>query len=251
MPTMKTRAVPPESAGAPAAADVGPIAGGAAGEDAAGRGPAAPVAPVALIGDIVGSRRAADRQGLHDSLARVLAAVNEQVPVTDASVITVGDEFQGVHPTLGAALESSFRIRLALHPEADVRFGLGRGAVRTLDAGRGIHDGPAYWAARAAIERSKERAGQPQTRTARTAYSAPDEPADLVAAVQAALDCLDFMVGSLSSTSTEILEGLMNGHSQHDIADRVGISPSAVSQRVRRHGIGLAAETMTALGALP
>ena len=32
----------------------------------------------------------------------------------------------------------------------------------------------------------------------------------------------------------------MHGHAQHDVADRVGISPSAVSQRVRRDGIGVA-----------
>ena len=79
--------------------------------------------------------------------------------------------------------------------------------------------------------RSAQRA---QTRTSRTAYVAPDEAPATVAAVRAALDCLDFMVGSMSTTSREILGGLMHGHAQHDVADRVGISPSAVSQRVRR-----------------
>ena len=207
--------------------------------------------PVALIGDIVRSRTHRDRQALHDALERALARANAAVPVDDPAVITLGDEFQGVYPTLGAALRASFLVRADLHPLADVRFGLGRGAVSTLDAVRGIHDGPAYWAARDAIVLAKERAERAQTRSSRTAYVGPDELPAQVAAVQAALDCLDFMVGSLSTTSREILGGLMDGQAQHDLADRVGISPSAVSQRVRRDGIGVALEAMATLGDLP
>src|SRR5689334_18545305 len=196
--------------------------------------------PVALIGDIVESRTHRDRQGLHHTVEAALARANADVPVDDPAVITLGDEFQGVYPTLGDALRASFLIRAELHGTADVRFGVGRGAVSTLDPVRGIHDGPAYWAARDAIELAKEKAGRAQTRTSRTAYLAPDEPPEQVAAVQAALDCLDFMVGSLSTTSRQILGGLMQGRAQHDLAAAVGISPSAVSQRVRRDGIGVA-----------
>ncbi|GAB3880343.1 SatD family protein [Terrabacter terrigena] len=207
--------------------------------------------PVALIGDIVESRTHRDRQALHDAVEVALARANADVPVDDPAVITLGDEFQGVYPTLGAALRASFLIRAELHGTADVRFGAGRGVVSTLDPVRGIHDGPAYWAARDAIVLAEEKAGRAQTRTSRTAYLAPDEPPALVAAVQAALDCLDFMVGSLSTTSRQILGGLMHGRAQHDLAAAVGISPSAVSQRVRRDGIGVALEAMTTLGDLP
>ncbi|WP_256793803.1 SatD family protein [Terrabacter sp. Ter38] len=207
--------------------------------------------PVALIGDIVESRTHRERQALHDAFEAAVARANAEVPIDDPAVITVGDEFQGVYPTLGAALRASFVVRSELFPRADVRFGLGRGAVTTLDPVRGIHDGPAYWAAREAITAAEDRAQHAQTRTSRTAYVAPDEPAETVAALRAALDCLDFMVGSMSTTSREILGGLMHGHAQHDVADRVGISPSAVSQRVRRDGIGVALEAMTTLGGLP
>jgi hypothetical protein len=206
---------------------------------------------VALIGDIVESRTHRDRQALHDAVEAALQRANTDVPVDDPAVITLGDEFQGVYPTLGDALRASFLIRAELHGTADVRFGVGRGAVSTLDPVRGIHDGPAYWAARDAIVLAEEKAGRAQTRTSRTAYLAPDEPPEQVAAVQAALDCLDFMVGSLSTTSRRILGGLMQGHAQHDLAAAVGISPSAVSQRVRRDGIGVALEAMTTLGGLP
>src|SRR6476469_10898487 len=114
--------------------------------------------PVALIGDIVKSRARTDRQALHDELSGALAEANSIVESEDALIITVGDEFQGVYATLGQALHASFVIRAALHPRTDVRFGLGRGAVTTLDPERGIHDGPAYSAARDAITTTKERA---------------------------------------------------------------------------------------------
>jgi hypothetical protein len=207
--------------------------------------------PVALIGDVVESRTRRDRQALHDEVEAALVATTTDVPALDPPVVTVGDEFQGVYATLGAALTASFQIRASLHPGADVRFGLGRGSVTTLDPVRGIHDGPAYWAARDAITAAEQRARKGQTRTSRTAYVSAADPPGVVAAVQSALDCLDFMVGSMSTTSRAILGGLMQGLSQHEIARRQAISPSAVSQRVRRDGIGVALEAMTALGGLP
>ncbi len=209
-----------------------------------------PASSVALIGDVVRSRTRVDRQALHDELSRALADTNAAVEADDDLVITLGDEFQGVYSTLGRALTASFLVRAALHPRTDVRFGIGRGSVTTLDPVRGIHDGPAYWAARDAITAAEQRALKAQTRTSRTAYAGPDAPGT-VGAVQAALDCLDFMVGSMSTTSREILGGLMRGHTQQDLADQAGISASAVSQRVRRDGLGVAVEAMQRLGELP
>ena len=205
---------------------------------------------VALIGDIVRSRVSDDRQALHDELERILGVVNADGPVHDPAVITLGDEFQAVYETLGHALRASFRIRMLLHP-VDVRFGLGRGAITTLDTGRGIHDGPAYWNAREAIESAKARASKPQTRTARTAYVSPDDAPGHAAAIQAALDCLDFMIGSMSDTSRTILGGLMEGRSQQAIATSLDISPSAVSQQVRGNGLGVTLEALRRLEGLP
>ncbi len=216
-----------------------------------------------LIGDIVDSRLHPDRQRLHDALERAISDANAALTPLDPLVITLGDEFQGVFATIGDALAASFRVRSRLHPLADVRFGVGRGDVSTLDPERGIHDGPGYWAARDAIVEVEERATRPRSRTARTGYSpgaAPLHAADAasdaspdttLAALRVALDCLDFMVGSMSTTTRDILGGLMDGQSQHDVAARLGVSASAVSQRVRRDGVGVALDAMAALGRLP
>jgi len=210
------------------------------------RGPAR----IALLGDIVESRRTADRQKLHADIVAVLERVNAQHPVVDPAVITLGDEFQGVYATLGEALTAAFHIRAGLRPH-DVRFGLGRGDIQTLDPARGIHDGPAYWAARDAIVEAETMAGRAALRVTRTIFRSPDDPVALVTAVNAALLALDQVLGSLSVVSWRILAGRLDGLTQKQIAEREGITPSAVSQRVRGDGIGMGMETMRMLGELP
>lgn len=207
-------------------------------------------ARVALLGDIVESRRTSDRQGLHADIIAVLDRVNAQHPVVDPAVITLGDEFQGVYATLGDALTAAFHIRAGLRPH-DVRFGLGRGAIQVLDRERGIHDGPAYWAARDAIEEAAALAGKAALRTTRTVYHSPDDFPGYGGAVSAALLSLDHILGSLSAVSWKILAGRLAGLSQKEIAEREGITPSAVSQRVRGDGIGVAMEAMRMMGQLP
>lgn len=209
---------------------------------------------VAVIGDLVGSRRSADRQRLHDVFTAQLDQVRTRVPAISPLQITVGDECQGVFATLGDALRATILLQVSMRAAgADLRFGIGRGEIHTLDAARGIVDGSAYWNARAAIEATEKRAQSARTRTARvTVHVDPDDPdAPTASAVQAALDCLDFMVGSLSDSSLLILEGLMDDRTQDDIAAEVGISPSAVSQRVLNHGLGVITSVAERLGEQP
>jgi FixJ family two-component response regulator len=49
----------------------------------------------------------------------------------------------------------------------------------------------------------------------------------------------DVLVTGLSERSMSVLDGLMRGRRQQDIADDLGISPSAVSQRVRAEGLAV------------
>ncbi|GAA4406401.1 SatD family protein [Fodinibacter luteus] len=207
-----------------------------------------------LIGDVVGSRGSADRHALHRALEDGLAGVDAAVPAIAGLRVTVGDEFQASYASLGDALEAALRVRLALLPEVDTRIGVGRGPVTTLDAERGIEDGPGWWAARDAIEAAEEAADRPATRHLRTTYRvAPDAGGASAAgassedAINAALLCRDHLVGSMSERSIRLLRGLMEPHTtQGELAAREGISASAVSQRVRADGIGavLAAQAL-------
>ena len=91
-----------------------------------------------LIGDVVGSRRATDRPGLHRVLASALRHATGGA--IDPPAFTVGDEFQGSYPTVGAAIDAALGLRLAVGPQVDVRFGIGWGgspsSTPTLESGR-------------------------------------------------------------------------------------------------------------------
>ncbi|MGH3558374.1 MAG: SatD family protein, partial [Mycobacterium sp.] len=184
-----------------------------------------------------GSRRVADRPELH----RVITAALRQVAsgAIDPPAFTVGDEFQGSYPTVGAAIDAALSLRLLLAPEIDVRFGIGCGAVTVLDADAGIQDGPGWWAAREAIQQTAEAQRQPGLALVRTTFRAHDDTRDDVAAVNAALLCRDHLLGLLDDRSLRIVRGLMSNQTKKELAAAEGISPSAVSQRAGRDGLDL------------
>jgi len=202
-----------------------------------------------LIGDVVSSRRADDRARLHDRLMAVLEAVNETCSPTTPLRITVGDEFQGAFATVGQALQASLRLRLGLLPEHDVRHGLGWGEVEVLQEEPRVEDGAGWWAARDAIHEVQRAQEHPGSRSRRTVFRAepgvqgPD--ADLVDAV---LVLRDEAVGALSERSLSVLRGLLVGQTQRELADVLGISPSAVSQRVRSDGLAALVDADRKLG---
>jgi len=192
----------------------------------------------ALLGDVVGSRRAADRAAVHRALVGALESANAELRPTTPLWITAGDEFQGGFATVGAALRASLRIRLALAPDVDVRQGVGWGPVTVLAAEPRVEDGPAWWAARAAIEEVETAQGKAASRGLRTAYRLADGTAGPdPAAVNAALVARDEILAGVDERGLSVLGAMLAGMSQQQIADRLRVSPSAVSQRVRRQGL--------------
>lgn len=204
-----------------------------------------------VIGDVVASRRAGDRAGLHDRLVTVLASVNHSCAPSTPLRITVGDEFQGAFGTVGQALQASLRLRLGLLPDHDVRHGIGWGEVHLLQDEPRVEDGPGWWAAREAIHEVQEAEGHPGTRYRRTVFAAAEgaggpDP-DLVDAVLALRDAT---VGALSERSLSVLRGLLEGQTQRELAEALGISASAVSQRVRADGLAALVAADARLGRL-
>ena len=197
-------------------------------------------ASVTVIGDLVGSRRSDDRAAVHARFEKAIDAINASFTLPVPLRIGLGDEFQGIFASLGDAIAATLRLRMALLPDVDVRQGIGWGRVQVLSEEPRVEDGPGWWAARSAIEMSKEYERKAPLRAVRTAYVAAEgEPGPSPALVNAALMTRDQIVTGLSERSMSVLDGLMRGRRQQDIADELGISPSAVSQRVRAEGIGV------------
>jgi DNA-binding transcriptional LysR family regulator len=202
-----------------------------------------------LIGDVVASRRAGDRAVLHDRLVAVLDHVNDTCAPTTPLRITVGDEFQGAFASVGQAVRASLRLRLGLLPTHDVRHGLGWGEVHVLAEEPRVEDGPGWWAARDAIHAVQQAQGHPGTRYRRTAYRRADGAAGADAdLLDAALALRDAAVGALDERSLSVLRGLLDGRTQRELADELGISPSAVSQRVRADALGALVDADRTLG---
>jgi DNA-binding transcriptional LysR family regulator len=202
-----------------------------------------------LIGDVVASRRAGDRVLLHDRLMAVLDQVNLSCAPTTRLRITVGDEFQGAFATVGEALRASFLLRLGLLPAHDVRHGLGWGEVSVLAEQPRVEDGPGWWAARDAIHEVQRAQEHPGSRFRRTVFrAAPGAQGPDPDLVDAALVLRDSAVGVLSERSLSVLRGLLSGQTQREIAEELGITPSAVSQRVRGDGLAALVAADVSLG---
>ena len=206
----------------------------------AGRSLPQPSDLAAVIGDLVGSRTSLDRAELHRQLLRVLEEANDTLDPVVPLRVTAGDEFQGCFRTVGEAAHATLWLRLAITPVSDLRHGIGWGEVAVLAEEPRVEDGPAWWAARAAIEAVKQDAGRALTRLARTAYRRADQAVGPdPAAVNAALLCRDQMVGSASERSVRLLRGALAGRTQAELAADEGVSASAVSQRMRHDGLGV------------
>jgi hypothetical protein len=194
-----------------------------------------------LIGDVVASRsEGARRAHLHGALEHALETVNRDLAPPVPLRVTVGDEYQGCFASVGDACRASLRLRLALLPSYDVRHGIGWGPVTVLRDEPRVEDGPGWWAARAAIESIEDDAAKAALRGARTAYLRADGIAGPdAAAVNAALLLRDEVLRDLSDRSVMLAQGLVQGRTLTDIAGDLGVSPSALSQRVRRDGLGV------------
>lgn len=181
----------------------------------------------ALIGDVVGSRDLPDRAAAQARLGGVLVSVAEAVPGVQPLEPTVGDEFQGAYATLADATRVSLLVRLALLPDIDVRCGIGEGATTVFDATRRplLQDGPAWWAAREAVETMST----PRRSGLRTWYVGPE-----AALVNAHLLCRDALVDRLSERGWRMLGLALLGWTQQAVAEAEGISRSAVSQQFAR-----------------
>lgn len=199
-----------------------------------------------VIGDIVGSRRLKDRALAQEAVIAALASVSRTVPLAQRLEPTFGDEVQGGFHTVADATLATLLMRLELNrlahpsPRADrtsdpvpdlvvMRFGIGQGDVRVFDLeSQPIRqDGPGWHAARDAINALGKRAGARYVGPAHT--GSPN-----TSVVNAFLVARDGLVDTLNHRQQRMLLHALHGESQKAVAEREGISESAVSQAFAR-----------------
>jgi len=217
-----------------------------------------------VIGDLKQSKASPNRRDLQQRLRNALDFTNDRIPSLQPLEITLGDEFQGMYATLDAALVASLLAQLGLGGGDRVRVGIGTGELAIYEPSRAPfqQDGPAWWAARAAVELTSTskpmlltayRHWRPRRglrRQVRSEHWAQltlpgfevelpkrDEViGDLEAIVNALLATRDEVVRNLDERDCRIILAAMSEQSQVSISQQEGISQPAVSQRLRRSG---------------
>lgn len=191
----------------------------------------------AVIGDVVGSRKATNRSRLQRRLDNSLGALNDAMGPVQPLTSTLGDEFQGLFDRVEDAVEASFRLRVELAGRVDVRIGIGWGTLRTQDPARTPfgQDGPCWWRAREALEElaRTERSNQ-EPHSLRTVCRTGTVRE---AAFNAILVLRDQILSGIDETDATILRLLMDGASQQDAAAELGVNKSSVSRRMQTHGL--------------
>ncbi|MBK8977284.1 MAG: hypothetical protein IPM29_15340 [Planctomycetes bacterium] len=191
---------------------------------------------IALIGDLVASRQlrsAARRRAqtrLHAFMQRLDALAGDALAAH--FVVTAGDEFQGLLRDATPLAELLWAIQVELAPLA-VRVGVGRGTLATpLREGPAIGmDGPAFHAARAAIEAAEEEsAGAP-------VFRGFGPRGDVVLGGLAR--ALHGWRARWTDRQRDVVLRLRAGAAQVDVTRELGISPQAVSKHAAAAGFAV------------
>lgn len=197
----------------------------------------------AIIGDIVESKTASDRDSLQHLFLDVLAAANQTTaPQTDLR-ITRGDEFEGSYETIAGAWWATLRLRLLMLQRGhDLWISVAWGEVTALpDAPHAsAQDGPAWWAARSALTDLKQSSRQKVPDNRRTAFTT-DGP--VAAILSAAVILRDEVLSGLDASDATITLGLMDEKTQSSIAEQLGVTAGVVSRRAHRNGLLSLAES--------
>ena len=196
---------------------------------------------VVVTADIVGSRLLPDRAHAQRALDEAIARAERDLPLAIRPLRpTVGDEQQGEYPSLDAAIGSLLLLQLALPDGIECRFGVGVGAVSAVPSAAGdIPEGPAWWAAREAIDRvhALQQRRVPSARTWVVAAPVQGATAQREARLaNAYLLARDQLVGAMSERTRRLAYGRCLGATQRELASAEGITQSAVSQALANAG---------------
>lgn len=188
---------------------------------------------IAVIGDIKRSKQSSDRGELQQRLKTVLANINMQYGKDIASkfVITLGDEFQGLLECGEHIMDILTIIELRMHPDR-IRFGIGIGKITTeinpeMSLGA---DGPAYYNAREAITRLKEREKKSKTALSDTIILMEEDHTN-EQLLNSLLSLLTVVKLSWTERQYEVIRDyLEHRDNQLGVARRLGITQSSVQK---------------------
>lgn len=196
---------------------------------------------VAVTADIIGSRRLDDRGSAQKMLDETIVGVEHDFPLAVRGLRPVfADELQGEFASLEAAIAFTLLLQLALPDAIECRFGVGVGSVGIVaSAGGDLPEGPAWWAAREAINLVHEKQQRAATSARTWVVAAPEQPASdhrSAHLANAYLLARDNLVVAMSERTRRLVYGRCVGKTQDQLGRAEGISQPAVSQALATAG---------------
>ncbi|MDD4541660.1 MAG: SatD family protein [Eubacteriales bacterium] len=189
---------------------------------------------VAIIGDIVDSKRLKDRKATQQKYKDILSDVNLKYSEDIAAKfsITLGDEFQGLLKNRSNIMKIISEIEMAMSP-VEMRFGIGIGDINTdinFDNSREI-DGTAYHRARRMIEEVKGIRSQHAGRDASLMICSEDENEEIDELLNSILSVCTALKSKWTERQKEIIQAyLLNEENQYKAAKYLDIGQSSVSK---------------------
>lgn len=194
---------------------------------------------IALIGDIIGSRKISDRKMVQDVLKILLGRINREYQNSIASdfMITLGDEFQGLLRNPYSLVDIIEDLKRAMHP-VRIRFAAGIGEVSTgLQAAASMMDGPAFHTARQAIDDIKKSEKSYQSRAVRTVIATGGRlPGFDERLANALLSACARIESRWTRSQREKIYALSSGITQREAAKILGISQPSVQKALEQSG---------------
>lgn len=223
------------------------------------RGHAAGNAPVAVTGDVVGSRRFLAIERLLAGLDDALAGVEAVQPAARPLHRTERDVFLGIYEDLGSAATAALRLRLAtddlvlptvdgVDEPVELRLGIGidgqAGDGEVPAPGEVAVAGEVPVAGEVAVAAERARQALAEAEELAVSRTWPDslrsrcragDPV-LAAAVNAHLLLQDQLLARLDARDRRALLGLLDGERQVDVAHALGVTQPAIARRLRARG---------------
>lgn len=197
---------------------------------------------LALLADLVGSRRVADRAAVQRRMLETVEALNARYADDLVAPLAVsrGDEVQGLFARRDAVVPVIVELADALHP-VEWCCGVGWGGLSTPLGAEVVRlDGPAFHGARAALERAQ---GGGRWLAVEGIGSAAGQALESLFALMQALR------HRWTDRQLEFIRAA-RGALQKDVAARFDVSPSTVSESLKAAGFGAVQEGEAAAAAL-
>jgi len=187
---------------------------------------------IALIGDIVASRKIAGRKDAQKKLQRYFTTLNKShKTLLSPFTITLGDEFQALYKTGDDLFKDIWEILLVIYP-AKIRFSIGIGELSTrINKKQSIGmDGPAFYNARQGLTELKK-----------TSYliniTTDAEKGNGLA--RNSLFLISQLTGKWKLTRLKILVMLYGGKSVREISGKLKITDKAVYKNMDSGSLNL------------